>query len=105
MSPPRNSSPLAASTSRIRTPSVALGRVVHLEVGDVDAELGGQREDLGGGAGAVGDRDAHLGQVGGSGDTATAGWPAPARARVEHAEQRVAVAVTDDVADARRARR
>ena len=35
---------------------VALGRVVHLEVGHVDAQLGRQREHLGGGARPVGDR-------------------------------------------------
>ena len=86
-------------------PLVALGRVVHLEVGDVDAELGGQREDLGGGAGAVRDRDADLGQVGRRGPRATAGWRGPAGRGSSTAEQRVAVAPADDVADVDRARR
>ena len=67
--PPRYSSAAAASTSTTATPS-ALERVDDLEAGDVDAELGGQREHLGGGAGTVGDRDADLAPAPRVGDAA-----------------------------------
>ena len=76
-SPPRNRSLVEASTSSDHDALVALGGVDHLEVGDVHAELGGQREHLGRGAGAVGDGDAHLGQVLGLQRRGTAGWRGP----------------------------
>ena len=39
---------------------VAFGNVHHLEVRDVDAEICGEDEHFGGGAGSVGNRDPHL---------------------------------------------
>ena len=61
---------MAASTSMMTTPRLPSAEWYDLEVGDVDAELGGEREDLGRPPGTVRDRDAHLGQVGGAGDPA-----------------------------------
>ena len=99
ISPPRNSSPCAASTSRISTPRSPSAEWDDLEVGDVDAELGGQREHLGGGAGAVGDGDAHLGQVlGAAGDPAGQVDPGVAGRGSSTAEQRVPVVAGHDVA-------
>ena len=69
-----------------------------LEVEDVDVELAREREHLGGSAGAVRDRDAHLDEILG-----LAGTPRQVRARrtcrVERAEQRVAVLVGDHRTD------
>ena len=61
--PPRRGRRASASTSTTSDAGVALGHVDDLEAGDVDAELGGQGEDLCRGAGAVRDRDPHLGQL------------------------------------------
>ena len=49
--------------------AVALGDVDDLEVGDVDAEFRGEREHLGGGAGAVRNRDPYLGELVGVDDS------------------------------------
>ena len=64
--------------------AVALDRVGDLEVVDVDAELGGQHQDVGDGSGAVLDRDPHLDQLlgpGGTGAHGPAGGGRPLRGR------------------------
>ena len=48
--PPRNRSAIGCVDEHHGDAAVALDHVDHLEAGDVDAELGGQREHLGGGA-------------------------------------------------------
>ena len=96
ISPPRYARPTSASTRHDRDTEVALGEVDDLEAGDVDAVLGGEREDLGRRTEAVGDRDADLGQL--LGVVIRLGRLRPAvRARCRRPRQRVAVDRTDDV--------
>ena len=78
--------------------SVALDDVDDLEAGDVDTELGGEREHLGGGAGAVGNGDPDLGHVLGV-DHAGGQVRAGLTGRVQPIEQGLAVVGVDDAAD------